>query len=107
MEEISILIQSYELGRMIRDGVALVLTGPPNAGKSSLLNGLLRERGAIVTEDPGTTRDVISENISIGGILFHVSDTAGIRASKDPIEKEGVRRSLERLEHAEISLLVL
>ena len=85
----------------------MALAGAPNVGKSSLLNAFLREERAIVTSVPGTTRDIIEESVSIGGLLFNLSDTAGLRESTDPIEQEGVRRAKERLANCDILLLML
>jgi tRNA modification GTPase len=101
------LMSTYSIGRVYRDGVKVALAGTPNVGKSSLLNALLQEDRAIVTEIPGTTRDVIEESISLGGLLFDLSDTAGIRDTKDPIEMEGVRRAEERLSSCDILVVVL
>ena len=81
------------LGKIIRDGVNVALVGKPNVGKSSLLNYLLKEKRAIVSEIPGTTRDIIREEVSISGILFRLFDTAGLRKTVDEIELEGVLRS--------------
>ncbi len=106
-QQVDTLIESYTAGKVIREGVNTVLVGAPNAGKSSLMNRLLRESRAIVTEVPGTTRDVISENITIKGVLFRLSDTAGIRYSEDIVEKEGVRRSKEMLSQADVIIFVL
>lgn len=105
--EVQILIDSYTVGKVIREGASTVLVGAPNAGKSSLMNRLLKESRAIVTEVPGTTRDVISESIMINGVLFRLSDTAGIRPSEDLAEREGVRRSKEKLSTADVIILVL
>lgn len=101
------LIESYVIGKIYREGVKVVLAGKPNVGKSSLLNLLLNENRAIVTEVPGTTRDVIEENITLGGILFRLVDTAGIRDSKDLVEKEGIRRSESQVEDADIVLFIV
>jgi tRNA modification GTPase len=101
------LMSTYSVGRIYRDGVKVALAGAPNVGKSSLLNALLQEDRAIVTEIPGTTRDIIEESISLGGLLFDLSDTAGIRDTKDPIEIEGVRRAEERLSNCDILVIVL
>ena len=80
-------------GRLMRDGIQIVLAGLPNAGKSSLLNALAGQESAIVTQIPGTTRDLLHERIQIDGMPVHVIDTAGLRDSDDPIEQEGVRRT--------------
>jgi tRNA modification GTPase len=101
------LLSTYRAGRIFRDGVKVVLAGAPNVGKSSLLNALLQEERAIVTEIPGTTRDVIEESIRLGGIVFDISDTAGLRETSDLIEQEGVRRAEERLSRCDILLLML
>lgn len=100
--EIDILLGSYEFGRVIRDGVNVAIVGKPNVGKSSLLNYVLKESRAIVSEIPGTTRDVIREEVSIEGILFRLFDTAGIRVSEDSIEKEGILRSQETVRNADV-----
>ena len=104
--EIENLLKTFSFGRIIRDGVNVALVGKPNVGKSSLLNYLLKEARAIVSEIPGTTRDVIREELSIDGILFRLFDTAGIRSTEDSIEKEGVLRSREAIKNADIILLM-
>jgi len=101
------LVASYEQGRIIREGAAVAIVGRPNVGKSSLLNLLLDEERAIVTELPGTTRDTIEECVSVDGVPIRLIDTAGIRDSRDIAESEGVRRSRQAMEHAELVLLVL
>lgn len=105
--EISELISSYKTGKIFRDGVKVALAGAPNVGKSSLLNAFLREERAIVTNIPGTTRDIIEESVTLEGIVFDLSDTAGLRESADPIEREGVRRAQERLASCDVLLLML
>jgi tRNA modification GTPase len=105
--EIEILIQSFNYGKFIRDGVKVVLAGSPNVGKSSLLNVLLQENRAIVSEHPGTTRDVIEETLLIDGIAFRLVDTAGLRTTSDVIEQEGVRRSNDQIGSADMILLLL
>ena len=100
------LIDSYDSGRIYKNGVLTVLAGRPNVGKSSLLNSFLKYDRAIVTPIPGTTRDIIEEQINIGGIPFILADTAGITESKDTIEKEGVKRAELYLDRAELILLV-
>ena len=104
--EIDTLLESYEFGRVIRDGVDVAIVGKPNVGKSSLLNYILKESRAIVSEIPGTTRDVIREEVSIGGILFRLFDTAGIRTSDNPIEKEGILRSQETVRNADVVIFL-
>ena len=107
ISQINNLLSTYSIGRIFRDGVKVALAGAPNVGKSSLLNALLQEDRAIVTDSPGTTRDIIEESISIGGLLFDLSDTAGIRITHDPVEQEGVRRAEERLPKCDILVLML
>ena len=104
--EIDTLLESYEFGRVIRDGVNVAIVGRPNVGKSSLLNYILKESRAIVSEIPGTTRDVIREEVSISGILFRLFDTAGIRVSEDTIEKEGIIRSQETVRAADVVIFL-
>lgn len=104
--EIDTLLESYSFGRVIREGVNVALVGRPNVGKSSLLNYILKESRAIVSEIPGTTRDVIREEVSIGGILFRLFDTAGIRVSEDTIEKEGILRSQETVRTADVVIFL-
>ncbi len=98
------LLLSFRLGNVIRNGVSVAIVGRPNAGKSTLLNTLLNEDRAIVSEIAGTTRDTIEEVINIDGILFRLIDTAGIRESKDVIESIGVEKSLEKMRSADIVL---
>jgi tRNA modification GTPase len=106
VKEINELLNTYSFGRIIRDGVNVALVGKPNVGKSSLLNYILKESRAIVSSIPGTTRDVIREDVSIDGILYRLYDTAGIRVSEDEIEKEGVIRSREVIKNADVILLL-
>jgi len=93
-------------GRVLRDGLTLVIAGPPNAGKSSLLNRLAGYEAAIVTELPGTTRDLVREDILIDGMPVRVVDTAGLRASADRVEVEGIRRAREAMRRADLVLVV-
>lgn len=93
-------------GRLLRDGINLVIAGEPNAGKSSLLNALAGVESAIVTDIPGTTRDVLRERIQLGGVPIHLIDTAGLRETSDQVEKEGVRRAREELHKADQLLWV-
>jgi tRNA modification GTPase len=106
-ERLDRLLASWSSGRLVRDGVQVVLAGLPNAGKSSLFNALLRESRAIVTAVPGTTRDALEENIVIDGVLFRVVDTAGLRETEDTVEREGVLRSRSSLQLADVVLLVV
>ncbi len=101
---VSELIQSFKLGNVIKNGVNVAIVGKPNAGKSTLLNTLLNENRAIVSEIAGTTRDTIEEVINIDGILFRLIDTAGIRESKDVIEVIGVEKSRKKMKGADIVL---
>ncbi len=103
---LSELIRSFQLGNALRHGVATVIAGRPNAGKSTLLNALLNEERAIVSDIAGTTRDTIEEVINLGGVPFRLIDTAGIREAQDTIEAIGVRRALEKIEQAAIVLYV-
>lgn len=101
------LVDTFEEGRCLRDGVATLILGRPNVGKSSLLNILLQEERAIVTPVPGTTRDVIEESVNIRGVPIRLIDTAGLRETLDPIEAIGVRLARERIEHADLILFVI
>ena len=101
------LAKTYDAGKLFREGIKVVLTGRPNVGKSSILNTLLDENRAIVTHVPGTTRDVIEENITIDGILFRVVDTAGLRQSSDVVEVEGIKRSEKEIQSADIILFII
>ncbi|ACM22174.1 tRNA (uridine34-C5)-methyleneglycinetransferase, GTPase subunit [Geotalea daltonii FRC-32] len=101
------LLSGFSEGRIIREGVSVVIAGKPNVGKSSLLNALLQEKRAIVTAIPGTTRDLIEEQMTINGLPVKLLDTAGIRESDDHVEKEGVKLSLEKLSSADLVLFVV
>lgn len=107
LAEIDALLSTSAYGRILRDGFATAVVGKPNVGKSSLLNSLLKQNRAIVTDIPGTTRDVLEEYLNISGALIRILDTAGIRHSQDLIEQEGVRRSLAAIGSADIVLIVL
>jgi tRNA modification GTPase len=100
------LLAQARQGRLLRDGIVLTIAGRPNAGKSSLLNALSGQDSAIVTDIPGTTRDVLREQIDLEGIPVHVADTAGIRETSDRIEAEGVRRARQALESADLALVI-
>ena len=101
------LITSYEEGRIIREGIKVAIIGRPNVGKSSLLNALLKLDRAIVSDQPGTTRDVIDESLNIRGIPLRLLDTAGLRQTQDKIEGEGIRRTEDAISEADVLLLVL
>ena len=100
--EIDRLRSSFALGNAIREGVAVAIAGAPNVGKSTLLNRLLNEERAMVSEIAGTTRDVIEERANIGGILFRFLDTAGIRSSDDRLERMGIERTMESIRRAQL-----
>ena len=101
------LVRDWERGRVVREGVSLAIVGPPNAGKSSLLNALLGEERAIVSDIAGTTRDVIEETFAIDGVPVRVLDTAGLRASDDAIERIGIDRARRALGAAAVALVVV
>ncbi|EMG35912.1 tRNA modification GTPase trmE [Desulfocurvibacter africanus PCS] len=107
MAEVRGLLTSHERTRAFREGAVVVLAGPVNAGKSSLLNALLGRERAIVSDTPGTTRDWLEESISLDGLPVRLVDTAGLRETADAVELEGVRRSRELLERADLVMLVL
>lgn len=106
-ETVAELIAGFDEGRVLREGVAVLIAGKPNVGKSSLLNTLLQEKRAIVTSVPGTTRDIIEEVVNIRGLPLRMIDTAGIRETEDIVEKEGVRLTLEKIPEADLVLLVI
>lgn len=105
-EKLTQLIDSFQLGNVIKNGVYTVIAGRPNAGKSTLLNALLNEDRAIVSEIAGTTRDVIEDSLHLGGIKFRLLDTAGIREAKDKIESIGVQKTFESIEKSSILIYV-
>ncbi len=100
------LIKSFKSGNIIKNGVTAVIAGRPNAGKSTLLNAMLNEERAIVTEIAGTTRDTIEEKLVVNGIVFRLIDTAGIREATDVIEKIGIEKSMEKINNAGILIYV-
>lgn len=102
IEHVDKLAQSFKLGNAIKNGVQTVIVGRPNAGKSTLLNGLLNEERAIVSDIPGTTRDTLEEPLTINGLEFKLIDTAGIREAKDTIEKLGIERTFEKINQSAI-----
>ncbi|UJH67060.1 tRNA uridine-5-carboxymethylaminomethyl(34) synthesis GTPase MnmE [Allomuricauda sp. SCSIO 65647] len=101
------LIDSFALGNVIKNGIPVAIVGEPNVGKSTLLNALLNEERAIVSDIPGTTRDTIEDQLSIGGINFRFIDTAGIRKTVDVVEEIGIRRTLEKIEQAKVVVYLL
>ncbi len=101
---IRVLIQSFDEGNVIKNGIPTVIAGKPNAGKSTLLNALLNEEKAIVSDIPGTTRDVIEDEITLGGISFRFMDTAGLRETTDVIESLGISRTRESMKKASLIL---
>mgnify|MGYP005842732169 CR=1 FL=1 len=107
LNELNDMIRGAEAGKIYREGISTAIIGRPNVGKSSLLNALLRENRAIVTEVPGTTRDVIEEVINIRGIPLKIIDTAGLRETEDIVEKIGVEKTKQAIDHADLVLLVL
>ena len=106
-ESLNKIIKEYENGRILTDGIKTVIVGRPNVGKSSILNKLLDTNKAIVTDIPGTTRDIVEGSISFNGVLLNIIDTAGIRNTTDIVEKIGVERSLSKIEEADLVLVIL
>ncbi|HEY1218559.1 MAG: tRNA uridine-5-carboxymethylaminomethyl(34) synthesis GTPase MnmE [Bryobacteraceae bacterium] len=104
---VSELAQTFQYGALVRDGLSLAIVGGPNVGKSSLFNRLLEQDRAIVTEIPGTTRDVVSETAAIGGIPVKLHDTAGIREAAGKVEAMGIERSFQAMADADLTLVVL
>ena len=107
IEKIQQILKTAQQGRLLRDGMTVVLAGKPNAGKSSLLNALAGHEAAIVTEIAGTTRDTLKERIQIDGMPLHIIDTAGLRESDNVVEKEGIRRAHEEIKKADKILLLI
>lgn len=105
-EEISKLLATANKGKLVKDGIETTIIGKPNVGKSSLLNVLLNENRAIVTDIPGTTRDSITEYINLGNLTLKINDTAGIRETHDEVEKIGVQRSKELAEDADLIIAI-
>ncbi len=107
ISELESLLNSYDEGRFFREGLAAAIVGRPNVGKSSLLNALLQRDRAIVTDMPGTTRDILEEYLNIEGLPLRIIDTAGIRESHDMAELEGVKRSIGAIENADLVIAVI
>lgn len=106
-DELEALIKTADRGKLVRDGIDTVIVGKPNVGKSSLLNAILLSERAIVTDTPGTTRDVIEESVSLGNVSLNIFDTAGIRETEDKIENLGIEKSKEYLKNAELVLFLV
>jgi tRNA modification GTPase len=106
-QQIQSILNTAQQGRLLRDGMTIVLAGKPNAGKSSLLNALTGYDAAIVTEIAGTTRDVLKERIQIDGMPLHIIDTAGLRDSENLVEQEGIRRAHQEIQQADEILLII
>lgn len=107
LKALETLAASYQEGRLLREGLLVVIAGQPNVGKSSLLNCLLARDRAIVTEIPGTTRDLVEEVITLGGVPVRLSDTAGLRPAQDRVEEMGIKRTRERLAQADLVLYLV
>jgi tRNA modification GTPase len=107
IEQLDAVLAQAKQGALIREGMSVVIAGKPNAGKSSLLNALAGKDSAIVTDIAGTTRDVLSEQISLDGMPLHITDTAGLRHSSDVVEQEGIRRALLAVKNADRVLLMV
>ena len=107
MDSLQALADTYEAGRLLKEGLLVVIAGRPNVGKSSLLNRLLDMERAIVTEIPGTTRDLVEECITLGGVVVRFSDTAGLRPAQDRVEELGIARTRERLRQADLVLYLV
>lgn len=106
LSELDSLLNTFDRGKIIREGIETVIVGKPNVGKSTLMNLLAGCQKSIVTDIPGTTRDVVEEAVNIGDVILRLADTAGVRQTDDIVEKAGVERTLERLDNAELVLAV-
>lgn len=106
LSDVGALLDTAQIGKVYREGIDTVILGEPNVGKSSLLNTLINEEKALVTEIPGTTRDIVDAYLNIDGVPFHIIDTAGIRETEDLVEQLGVKRSMEMIDKAELVLYI-
>ena len=107
VDEVEKILNSFAYGRIAKEGIAVVLAGRPNVGKSSILNALLEEERAIVTDIPGTTRDAIEGRLTVGGFLLNIVDTAGIHHTENVIESAGIRKTLKHIEYSDIVLFIV
>lgn len=107
LKELKKIIDNYRNGRLIKEGIQTIIIGRPNVGKSSFMNAVLGTDRAIVTEVPGTTRDVLEEDVRLGDILLHLVDTAGIHETEDVVERIGIDRTREKLEQADFCILLI
>ena len=107
LDKIRTISDTYNVGRVLSEGASILLVGRPNVGKSSLLNALLGEERAIVTDIPGTTRDLLEEGVTISGVPVRLVDSAGLRESDDPVEMEGIRRAKLKLQQADLVLYLV
>jgi tRNA modification GTPase len=107
MPQTAALVSSFRYGKLVHDGFALAIVGQPNVGKSSLFNRLLEQNRAIVTDIPGTTRDVVSETIEFEGIPVRIVDTAGIRETSELVEQLGIERSRQAMADADLTIVVV
>ena len=107
IQQLEIIQQEATQGSLLREGITIVISGKPNVGKSTLLNCLCKRESAIVTDIPGTTRDILREQIILDGLPIQIIDTAGLRESTDPVEQEGIRRAREAMKQADLILYVL
>ena len=103
----NVLLESYKLNNVIKDGINVLILGKPNVGKSTILNGLIEEDKAIISDIPGTTRDVLDDTITVGGNLLRFIDTAGIRETEDKIEQIGIKKALNQVDNASLILYVI
>lgn len=105
--EIDLLLSGFEKGKMLREGIQTVIAGRPNVGKSSILNALLREDKSIVTDIPGTTRDIVEDYVNLKGLTLKIMDTAGIRKEADVVEQIGIERAYDNIKKADLCLFIL
>jgi tRNA modification GTPase len=105
-DKVTIISKSYVVGRVYREGIGVAIAGKPNVGKSSLMNALLQRERAIVTEHPGTTRDVIEETLHVDGVAIRIIDTAGVRDATDTAESEGIKRAIQAVKDSDIAIIL-